>query len=132
MNKETIARYHREWRKRRREQGRTYEHPSRRRVREMLIAVGGNSCWICGRNAPGGRKQKLCIDHCHKTGKIRGLLCDTCNRVLGRLERIGIDRFQAYLIRVQNSDLGSVEVYEDGSRSEGHARWRENTTFATF
>lgn len=33
-----------------------------------------------------GLVRKLSIDHCHKTGKIRGLLCTTCNHVLGKFK----------------------------------------------
>lgn len=37
-------------------------------------------CAICGRPPV---KRRLCIDHDHVTGKIRGLLCNSCNRMLG-------------------------------------------------
>ena len=38
-------------------------------------------CAICG-EPPGGR---LCVDHDHATSRIRGLLCDPCNKALGFL-----------------------------------------------
>lgn len=45
------------------------------------------------------RKKKLVIDHDHKTGKIRGLLCNRCNLFLGFLENDPslIDKARAYL-----------------------------------
>lgn len=50
----------------------------------LLYAQRG-ACAICGDRAsgkgPSGRR--LNIDHCHKTGKVRGLLCVSCNRALG-------------------------------------------------
>lgn len=39
-------------------------------------------CKIC-KNIQIKSKAVLCVDHDHKTGKIRGLLCDLCNKGLG-------------------------------------------------
>lgn len=38
-------------------------------------------CAICFREDKKGRK--LCVDHNHDTGKVRGLLCGNCNKLLG-------------------------------------------------
>jgi hypothetical protein len=43
----------------------------------------GGVCAICGRPQ---KNKRLAVDHNHTTGKIRGLLCTTCNRALGYLE----------------------------------------------
>ena len=42
-------------------------------------------CDICGRHKL-EFKTRLAVDHCHKTGKIRGLLCYRCNTNLGIIE----------------------------------------------
>ena len=51
----------------------------------MLEAQGG-LCAIC-RLPPDGtsRGGRLFVDHCHETGKIRGLLCNKCNLAVGYL-----------------------------------------------
>ena len=46
---------------------------------KLLIAQNG-TCAICG-HPPNGKH--LAVDHDHITGKVRGLLCDSCNPMLG-------------------------------------------------
>lgn len=49
----------------------------------------GGVCAICnteGFTMATYHKNKLCVDHCHTTGKVRGLLCHNCNRALGLLQ----------------------------------------------
>lgn len=47
-----------------------------------LVKTHHGRCDICGKK-PDGRWKQLNIDHCHKTGRFRGLLCFACNRALG-------------------------------------------------
>jgi hypothetical protein len=50
---------------------------------EMLFSQDG-VCAICKAEPPVNQhKTRLNIDHDHSTGKVRGLLCDCCNRALG-------------------------------------------------
>lgn len=51
---------------------------------EELLAYQNGKCAICERteNKNGTR---LCVDHNHETGEIRGLLCHYCNVSLGRM-----------------------------------------------
>lgn len=48
-----------------------------------LIEVQNNLCAICGKKDEG---KVLCVDHDHKTGQVRGLLCNNCNIGLGNLK----------------------------------------------
>ena len=54
---------------------------------EMLDAQGG-LCLICDKperatDGNSGKVRDMAIDHCHKTLKVRGLLCSNCNRGVG-------------------------------------------------
>jgi len=49
---------------------------------EKMVEKQNGVCKICN-NIPRGRYNSFHIDHCHTTNKIRGLLCDSCNRMLG-------------------------------------------------
>ena len=51
---------------------------------QTLLTEQNNQCAICGEEPdPDGRY--LAVDHCHSTGRIRGLLCSNCNTAIGLL-----------------------------------------------
>jgi hypothetical protein len=52
---------------------------------EKMLFEQCGVCKIC-LNPPSGKKKRLAVDHCHITGKVRGLLCDHCNVGLGRFK----------------------------------------------
>ena len=55
---------------------------TQREYEKMLVAQN-NKCAICKTTDPGGPGGIFGVDHNHKTGKVRGLLCSNCNTALG-------------------------------------------------
>ena len=69
-------------------------------------------CLLCGKpetlvDKPTGKIKSLHVDHDHETGKVRGLLCGRCNRVLGIYEKF-------------ERDIGrySIDMYLERGRQE--------------
>jgi hypothetical protein len=55
---------------------------------ESMSAAQGGVCAICGRaesRVARGRLLRLAVDHDHRTGRVRGLLCAECNVGIGKL-----------------------------------------------
>lgn len=55
---------------------------------DALLAAQGGVCAICGGDEAAshgrtGTKFRLCVDHDHESGQVRGLLCQKCNRSIG-------------------------------------------------
>ncbi|WP_371872188.1 endonuclease VII domain-containing protein [Phytohabitans houttuyneae] len=52
---------------------------------DALLEAQGGLCAICGGPPGDSRGFRPHIDHCHKTGRVRGILCNLCNQGLGGL-----------------------------------------------
>lgn len=65
---------------------------------EAMLDAQNGVCKICFRGNKDGRA--LAVDHNHATGKVRGLLCDRCNRGIGFLRDCAenLARAAAYLV----------------------------------
>lgn len=50
---------------------------------DALIAQQEEKCLLCGIPLGLAKRTLYHIDHCHETGKVRGILCNKCNRGLG-------------------------------------------------
>lgn len=46
---------------------------------DVMLAAQQGRCAICGTTDPGRSSELFPIDHCHDTGRVRGLLCHNCN-----------------------------------------------------
>ena len=69
-------------RQRKREQRLRSDYGLTPEIHMELLRRQNGLCAICGKLDPSGT---LDIDHCHVTGKVRGLLCGSCNRGIGQL-----------------------------------------------
>lgn len=85
---------------------------------DRLYEAQGGKCYICQRAT--GSSRKLSVDHDHKTGFVRGLLCRPCNDLLGHL-RDDIEaayRIVHYLRRPPAKALRITAIHQD-NRKEG-------------
>jgi hypothetical protein len=46
-----------------------------------LLEAQEGKCAVCG-----DEMRPPCVDHCHRSGKVRGLLCSSCNLGIGKLK----------------------------------------------
>lgn len=90
----------REWKKRTNyKPSKTYEVNYRYGITleeyDNLFIEAGNTCKICGRS-----HLKMVLDHCHTTGKIRGIICTNCNTAMGLIaESVDtLDKMKEYVI----------------------------------
>lgn len=51
-----------------------------------LLIEQDNQCAICGYTDRSDKNFFPLLDHCHQTGKVRGLLCMSCNQGLGKFK----------------------------------------------
>lgn len=80
---------------------------------EMFTAQNG-CCAIC-KSHQSNYTKSLHIDHCHKTGVVRGLLCAKCNSDLATVEDEGFLRLAT--IYLNRSKIRLVEDAEEPAQS---------------
>ena len=87
--------YMREWSRRNTRRVKGHDLKRRFGIRiedfERMLEEQGGLCAICAQEEtalrPGGMTARdLAVDHCHKTGKVRGLVCSSCNLLIGKYE----------------------------------------------
>jgi protein-arginine kinase activator protein McsA len=70
-----------------------------------LYLQHNHSCAIC--SEPETPTARLAIDHCHKSGKVRGLLCASCNHLLGKAYD-STDRLQKAILYLEAASKVTV------------------------
>lgn len=74
-----------------------------------ILASQNNVCAICSSLEPKGRYSSFNIDHDHKTGKVRGLLCSNCNMGIGSF-REDVEVIKKVISYLSNGSLASKTI----------------------
>ena len=71
-------------------------------MHDQMKIKQSNKCELCG-NEP-KLKRQLCVDHCHKTNRVRALLCDRCNTTIGQMEE-SIELFEKAILYLKKYQI---------------------------
>ena len=88
--KDCRNKHQKEWRGKNKERCKEYNKKRRLKINfnmsleayNNLLEKQNHCCAICKKHE-NDNKRDLAVDHNHKTGKVRGLLCINCNRLIG-------------------------------------------------
>lgn len=71
-----------------------------------LLVKQDHKCALCNKHVS-ELERRLAVDHCHETGRIRGLLCMPCNTSLGQLgdDEKSLKKIISYLNETQNAGV---------------------------
>ena len=78
--------------------------------KNFLLASQDWKCSICGKELK-PNSSDACLDHDHRTGEIRGVLCRQCNAYIGRFGDNIIDVSKGIMSDVENETLISAYGY---------------------
>lgn len=94
-DREAYNKYMRDWKSNNKHRTARYKLSSRYGITseqyEEMSKSQNNKCAICGKEETACHNTsrevlKLAVDHCHKTGKVRELLCQDCNRGIAKFK----------------------------------------------
>lgn len=68
---------------------------------DAFLQAQDGRCAICRRPEPNGSRGRWCVDHDHKTGRKRGLLCVNCNSGIG-LFKDDVDILRAAIVYLEH------------------------------
>ena len=107
VNKSNLSRFHNNKNTKEAHKRASYKHRLKSygltpTMYEELWEIQKGRCSIC-KTLPVGL---LSVDHCHKSGKVRGLLCHNCNTALGHTkeDKIILQKMIEYL-DIHNADF---------------------------
>lgn len=79
-----------------------------------MFSIQNGSCKLC--NKTHKNNKPLHVDHCHKTNKVRGLLCFSCNWYMSNIDNDPdiLFRLWAYYNSEGIVDLNNYTIYPEG------------------
>lgn len=98
-NPEKFKEGHKKWKKKNPDKVRSarlkYKYGITLEQYNSILSFQNSVCAICHRES----YRNLVVDHCHRTGIVRGLLCDSCNVTLGLMgeDISSLERILSYL-----------------------------------
>lgn len=94
-------------------------------IYEQMLCNQNGGCAICATTEPYGRHNRFVVDHCHESGRVRGLLCSKCNRNLAAFgdNAAGVRRALAYLEAAEQLPIEAALAKTSVAMKNGGSPW---------